>query len=178
MFCIMYMYLMMMNISMSMIFLFMNHPMSMGLILMIQTLIISLMTGMLSFSFWFSYILFLVMIGGMLILFIYMTSMASNEMFKFSINNMILLLMMIIIMMITYLFMDYLFMMPMLKNSNLYEMINNMMMMNNENLITLNKIYNMPNNLMTILLINYLLLTLIATVKITNIKQGPLRQKF
>lgn len=37
--------------------------------------------------------------------------------------------------------------------------------------------YNFPTNIITILLINYLFLTLIATVKITNIFKGPLRQK-
>jgi NADH-ubiquinone oxidoreductase chain 6 len=37
------------------------------------------------------------------------------------------------------------------------------------------KIYNFPINIITILLVNYLFLTLIATVKITNIFKGPLR---
>lgn len=37
------------------------------------------------------------------------------------------------------------------------------------------KLYNYPTNFITILLINYLLLTLIAIVKITNIFFGPLR---
>lgn len=46
-----------------------------------------------------------------------------------------------------------------------------------ENNFILNKIYNFPINLITILLINYLFLTLIITVKITNIFEGPLRPK-
>lgn len=46
-----------------------------------------------------------------------------------------------------------------------------------ENNFILNKIYNFPVNLITVLLINYLFLTLIATVKITNIFEGPLRSK-
>lgn len=46
-----------------------------------------------------------------------------------------------------------------------------------ENNLTLNKLYNFPINIITILLINYLFLTLIATVKITNIFEGPLRPK-
>nr|AFQ62276.1 NADH dehydrogenase subunit 6 [Haliplus flavicollis] len=166
------------NIMLTIIFLFLNHPMSMGMILMIQTLIISLMSGMLSISFWFSYILFLVMIGGMLILFIYMTSMASNEMFKFSINTFIMMLIILNIFMMLFLLIDPMYLTLILKNNNLIEYINNLMMFNNENMISLNKIYNMPNNLMTILLINYLLLALIAVVKITNINFGPLRQKF
>nr|ANJ70412.1 NADH dehydrogenase subunit 6 [Haliplus immaculatus] len=177
MLCIMFM-MMMINIMLTITFMFLNHPMSMGMILMMQTLIISLMSGMFSFSFWFSYILFLVMIGGMLVLFIYMTSMASNEMFKFSINNFITMFIILNIFMGLFLMIDPMYLTLMLKNNNLIEYINNLMMLNNENMMTLNKIYNMPNNLMTILLINYLLLSLIATVKITNINFGPLRQKF
>lgn len=44
-----------------------------------------------------------------------------------------------------------------------------------ENLIELNKIYNFPTNLITLLLINYLFLTLLVTVKITKKNYGPLR---
>lgn len=48
----------------------------------------------------------------------------------------------------------------------------------NEDSISLNKLYNFPTNILTILLINYLFLTLIAVVKITNIFEGPLRPKY
>nr|QUV75324.1 NADH dehydrogenase subunit 6 [Nebria ingens riversi] len=166
-----------MNLMMTIIFLFLNHPMSMGLILLIQTILITLISGMFSYSYWFSYILFLVMIGGMLILFIYMTSLASNEMFNFSSKMLYLMMMMIFFMMIIYTMLDYMMINPILKNSNLMEMFNNMFL-KNENIISLNQIYNKPNNLLTLMLMNYLFLTLIIVVKITNIKYGPLRQKF
>lgn len=45
----------------------------------------------------------------------------------------------------------------------------------NENILSLNKIYNFPTNLITLLLINYLFLTLLVTVKITKKFYGPLR---
>lgn len=45
----------------------------------------------------------------------------------------------------------------------------------NENSLLLNKLYNYPTNLITLLLINYLLITLIAVVKITKLFYGPLR---
>lgn len=44
-----------------------------------------------------------------------------------------------------------------------------------ENSLSLNKLYNFPTNFITILLINYLLITLIVVVKITKIFKGPLR---
>lgn len=47
-----------------------------------------------------------------------------------------------------------------------------------ENSININKLYNYPNNLLTILLITYLLITLIAVIKITKLHKGPLRPLF
>jgi NADH-ubiquinone oxidoreductase chain 6 len=47
-----------------------------------------------------------------------------------------------------------------------------------ENSLILNKLYNFPINLITIILIIYLFLTLIVVVKITNIFEGPLRPRF
>nr|ALO76920.1 NADH deshydrogenase subunit 6 [Pterostichinae sp. CYR01] len=173
----MYYMFLLISLSMTIIFLFLNHPLSMGMILLIQTLLISLMSGLYSYSYWFSYILFLVMIGGMLVLFIYMTSMASNEMFNFSIKMSMFIIMFITLMMLIYLLMDYMMMNPLFKNSNMNMMLNNMML-KNENLLSLNMIYNKPNNFITLMLINYLFLTLIAVVKITDINYGPLRQKF
>lgn len=46
-----------------------------------------------------------------------------------------------------------------------------------ENNLLLNKLYNFPTNIISILLIIYLFFTLIAIVKITNIFEGPLRPK-
>nr|QEL51279.1 NADH dehydrogenase subunit 6 [Carabus hortensis] len=166
------------NLSMTIIFIFLNHPLSMGLILLIQTILISLISGIFSYTYWFSYILFLVMIGGMLVLFMYMTSLASNEMFNFSTKLSMTMLMLLSTLIMIYMLMDYMMLNPLFKNSNLMEFYNNMMFMKNENNYTLNKIYNMPNNIITLMLVNYLFLTLIAVVKITDIKSGPLRQKF
>nr|ASW26910.1 NADH dehydrogenase subunit 6 [Gallerucida bifasciata] len=155
----------------SMLFIFFNHPLSCGMILIIQTILICLMTGMMNYNYWFSYILFLIMIGGMLILFIYMTSIASNEKFKFNFPILIISIMMIILN----------FMLLMMDNfySNFHTQILDMKIntdMNNN--LSMNKYFNYPNNLIMILMMNYLFLTLITIVKITNFSYGPLRQKF
>nr|QRV62436.1 NADH dehydrogenase subunit 6 [Graptodytes pietrii] len=167
-----------MNLIMSSIFLCLNHPMSMGFILMIQSMIIALYTGMYSYSFWFSYILFLIMIGGMLILFMYMTSLASNEKFKFSLNISLMIFYFLLILLFIYFSMDYFLTNLFFKNSNLLEIINSNLFKKNENNLSINLMYNNPNNLITMILINYLFLTLIAIVKITKSNTGPLRQKF
>jgi NADH-ubiquinone oxidoreductase chain 6 len=59
-----------------------KHPLAIGLILLIQTTIVCLIRGTIYRRFWFSYILFIIMIGGMLVLFIYITSLTSNEIFS------------------------------------------------------------------------------------------------
>nr|QGX86638.1 NADH dehydrogenase subunit 6 [Lepidapion squamigerum] len=157
----------------SIIFMFLNHPLSFGAILLIQTISISLLTGMLSFNYWFSYILFLIMIGGMLILFIYMTSIASNEKFKFSMKmftfySMMTMFALLIIMMVDYFYLNF----------NIFneEMINQSINLTYK--LSMNKYMNFPSLWITLMMIIYLLITLIAIVKITEIQYGPMRQKF
>lgn len=53
--------------------------------------------------------------------------------------------------------------------------LNNILSFTPENTINLYKLYNYPTNFTTILLVNYLLITIIAVVKITNLFFGPLR---
>jgi NADH-ubiquinone oxidoreductase chain 6 len=47
----------------------------------LQTIITFLIRGLINKRFWFQYILFIVFVGGMLVLFIYLTRLASNECF-------------------------------------------------------------------------------------------------
>lgn len=146
--------------------------------MLIQTLLITLISGLFSYSYWFSYILFIVIIGGILVLFIYITRLASNEIFNFSIKISIFIITTIRLIIIIYFFIDYIILTSLFKNSNIIEFINNILIIKNENLLRLNIIYNKPNNIITFILVNYLFLTLIAVVKITDINYGPLRQKF
>lgn len=115
--------------------------------------------------------------GGILVLFIYVTSLASNEIFNFSIKLIIIIIIRFILLYIILYFID--------KNLIINYIINN----ENENILIiksyliensliLNKLYNFPINFITIILIIYLFLTLIAVVKITNIFEGPLRPRF
>nr|ARH53919.1 NADH dehydrogenase subunit 6 [Limonius minutus] len=162
----------MLMLSMSIMFMFLSHPLSMGFTLLIQVMLIATITGMMSHNFWFSYILFMVMVGGMLVLFIYMTSVASNEKFLFSTKLMIMIMVMItftLSVLILDSFMSYLIStnvdMNLMPKMVVFKM-------------TLSKYFNFPLNWIMIMMIIYLLVTLIAVVKITNIMYGPLRQKF
>ena len=144
--------------------------------LLIQTIIIRIITGIIIKTFWFSYVLFLVFVGGILVLFIYVTSLASNEIFNVSIKIITIAFFILVILNFNFLFFDKtlnLFLFESFDRINL-DLIKRFYQ---ENLLTINKLYNFPINLITIILIIYLFLTLIAVVKITNIFEGPLRPK-
>nr|QVM79189.1 NADH dehydrogenase subunit 6 [Nepiodes costipennis multicarinatus] len=156
----------------SIFFMFIKHPLSFGLTLLMQTTLISIFSGMTNYNYWFSYILFLIMVGGMLILFIYMTSIASNEKFKFS-SKLTFLFMVFIASTVLFMIFDQIaFNMSMYTN----DLINQDSMSNNTKSMT--KFVNLPASSNLFLIIIYLLITLIMVVKITDIKHGPLRQKF
>nr|YP_010411401.1 NADH dehydrogenase subunit 6 [Malenka flexura]URN73047.1 NADH dehydrogenase subunit 6 [Malenka flexura] len=163
------------SIFTSVIFTQMTHPLAMGLMLLVQTVLISILTGMMTQSFWFSYILFLVFLGGLLVLFIYVTSLASNEMFSLSTTTMIPLILGTGILTAILLILDSSFMAAGAYNSEGLTIFNNLFY-HEESSTSLTKLYNGPTSLITLTLVLYLFLTLIAVVKITKINQGPLRK--
>nr|AWB99548.1 NADH dehydrogenase subunit 6 [Anopheles eiseni geometricus] len=158
----------------SFIFMQMKHPLSMGLMLLTQTFLTCLLTGIYVKTFWFSYVLFLIFLGGMLILFIYVTSLSSNEMFSMSLNLTMISLLMFLMMIFIFFIIDKSLIDQFISNMETenFSLNNNLI---NENILFLNKMYNFPTNLITLLLINYLFLTLLVTVKITKKFYGPLR---
>nr|YP_011010521.1 NADH dehydrogenase subunit 6 [Ventidius harrisoni]WPW47149.1 NADH dehydrogenase subunit 6 [Ventidius harrisoni]WPW47162.1 NADH dehydrogenase subunit 6 [Ventidius harrisoni] len=157
--------LMMMMMFMSTMFVMLKHPLSMGFNLILLTMIISFtMTLIMKYS-WYSYILILVMLGGMLILFMYMASIASNEIMKFSMKMTILSL---TIMTLSVL------------------MFNNEMIMMNEMIIetlenpqnmSMKKLFNGQTSFMTMMMALYLLITMIYIIYITKSFEGPMRKK-
>nr|QPJ78575.1 NADH dehydrogenase subunit 6 [Aedes alboannulatus] len=169
----MMMFIMLTSLITSFIFMQMKHPLAMGLMLLIQTFLTSLLTGMFVKTFWFSYMLFLIFMGGMLVLFIYVTSLSSNEMFSMSFKLSFMAISMMMIFMIFSLILDKSIIENFINNNEMTLFFYNTLMP--ENSTELNKMYNFPTNLITLLLINYLFLTLLVTVKITKKNYGPLR---
>nr|UDU84784.1 NADH dehydrogenase subunit 6 [Archips betulanus] len=170
-------FLMLTMMMMAIMMFFLNHPLSMGLMILIQTIFTCLLSGMMINTYWFSYILFLTFLGGLLVLFIYVSSIASNEMFKnnfFYMKIMIFCLFMII--MISLLIYNNLNLLNSFFNSEMEFFFNYNLFFNNENKINLSKLYNNQTFLMMMMMIIYLFIALVAVVKITNIFYGPLRQ--
>nr|UPL65283.1 NADH dehydrogenase subunit 6 [Physopelta quadriguttata] len=137
-------------------FMFLKHPLSMGIIIIIQTINVALITGMMMGSFMMSYIIMIIMLSGMLVLFIYMASIASNEMFKMSLKMIFISMMMVLLFM---------------NQESLNIEFNKMNHMNMSKMLLI--MFNNKN--MIIMLVMYLLLAMITVSMIVNITEGPLR---
>jgi len=132
------------------------HPLAIVITLILLTLYISIIISVLIQFSWLAYILFLVMLGGLLVLFIYVASLAPNrKILNVSIFSPRLLLL------------SYLIISPhSLKDSTLT---------NISNIINLKKLFFPIACNTTILLTLFLLFTLIAVVLISKFRSGPLR---
>lgn len=67
---------------------------------------VAIITGLYNYNYWYSYIIFLIIVGGMLVLFIYITRIASNEKFKYSNKIISLLIFTLLIRIIIYVIVD------------------------------------------------------------------------
>nr|AGJ50512.1 NADH dehydrogenase subunit 6 [Austinograea alayseae] len=146
-----------------------SHPLSMGLTLLLQTVMISLSVGISTYSFWFSYILFMIFLGGMLVLFIYVASLASNEFFIFSSSMFALYFIVFLVLTLVSIKLD-----PILISTSSCLPSSSLASQISTTTIT-SWIYSSTSMNFTLFIVLYLLLTLIVVVKITNLFKGPLR---
>jgi NADH-ubiquinone oxidoreductase chain 6 len=159
-------------ISLSLLFTRLKHPLSVGLLLLVQTTIIALCAGSIRHSFWISYIIFLIFLGAILVLFIYVASLASNEKFDFKINIFFFILITWVAIFFTRYFANWFIISSHLKIQG--SIVTNLNLENFNQLAT-SSLYEIPRAQFTLFVISYLLLTLIIIVKIINIKKLPLR---
>nr|YP_010531291.1 NADH dehydrogenase subunit 6 [Mileewa lamellata]UXX17550.1 NADH dehydrogenase subunit 6 [Mileewa lamellata] len=143
---------------------FISNPISMGMILILQTMFATILMNKMIMSSWFSFITFLMMIGGLLIIFTYMSSIASNEKFKFNLN---LSIFMLIIILIT----DEMIIKEQMKENQ------QMIFIKTLEQVSMMKLYNKKSLFMSILLMIYLLFTMIVVSKMVKHYYGPLRKK-
>lgn len=148
-----------------MTFLLIRHPLSLRLILLIQTTLIAIQSGIVRLRFWFSYIIFLIIVGGILVLFIYITRIASNEKFTIKFKLITISAVMIILSLI-------------FSNLDFITLETLSIIWKSRERLQLVKYLNFPTNFIILTIIIYLLITLIAVANISNVKYGPLRQKF
>nr|QNV12031.1 NADH dehydrogenase subunit 6 [Lasius niger] len=149
------------------------HPIIIMITLLIYSFMICLNMSMWKSNYIYSIMLFLIMISGMLIIFLYFSSLISNEqnILKF---NKFLLSSFFLNLMILFTFISY--------NSNIYifkynffetKMISKLNEMNFQNILNL---YEYPMNNLTISSMMYLLISLFTIIKICSLKSMSLRK--
>ena len=92
------MFLILIRITLSLIFVALNHPITFGGILIIQTIIISLTTGLINYNFLY---LLLIIVRGILVLFNYITRVSYNEKLKFLIKILFLFIIIFLILLVS-----------------------------------------------------------------------------
>nr|QFX74892.1 NADH dehydrogenase subunit 6 [Pleonexes koreana] len=155
---------------MTIFFIITNHPLMMGFSLMITSMIYGYMMYLLNSSSWLVYILIMVFVSGVMVMFIYMASLSSNEPMNlplplfWKINMMIFTLM------------PFFILTKQLKTNYTHIGLMNMFFKQ----CSMNLIYKTYNKIMlemTTLLTIYLLIVLIVAMKLVNNFKLPLRSK-
>nr|YP_009743566.1 NADH dehydrogenase subunit 6 [Tituria pyramidata]QIE11353.1 NADH dehydrogenase subunit 6 [Tituria pyramidata] len=143
---------------------FMTNPISMGLLLIFYSFLVSFFIGSAMLTSWFCIITILVMVGGLLVIFMYISSISSNEKFKFN------------------LFLFYLF-------CCLFFFYFDEMVLENQTFDSLEmnggidlsesysmvKLYNNSCKMLTVFMIIYLIFTMIVVSFVVKHFKGPLR---
>nr|YP_010478408.1 NADH dehydrogenase subunit 6 [Nesophrosyne maritima]UVI59852.1 NADH dehydrogenase subunit 6 [Nesophrosyne maritima] len=140
-----------------------STPMSMGVLLLILTTTSTVLVAQTLTTAWLPMIMFLMLVGGLLILFMYMSSIASNEKFT---TNMFMAIIALIAAMV-----------PL--EGFMVEFITNDITLStmSVDMISMTKIYNKKTFIITMFMFLYLLMTMIVVTKIIKIFKGPLRAK-
>jgi hypothetical protein len=131
------------------------HPISLGLVLIFYSLLIGVARIMIRAP-WFFYLLVLVFLGGVIILIIYIRTLAANEKFRAPTSFRVFILIFIIIgASFTIISYNY-------RNKTSF----------NINIVI--NLYEYSNGSLSIFLITYLLITMICVVKLVKFEKGPL----
>nr|YP_007026814.1 NADH dehydrogenase subunit 6 [Metacrangonyx repens]CCI69417.1 NADH dehydrogenase subunit 6 [Metacrangonyx repens] len=142
------------------------HPLFMSMMITLQTIMIGLTIYIFNGISWFSYLLFMIFLSGMMVVLTYVSSLASNSMMKYFILDFVPI--MIFTMLFTFFIYFY------FKLNYFYD--NSINFSNLPIMISfIGKVYSNDMSLFTILLIYYLLLLLILVVKNSFFTKGPLR---
>uniref|UniRef100_UPI0030038CAE NADH dehydrogenase subunit 6 n=1 Tax=Gnathophyllum americanum TaxID=390955 RepID=UPI0030038CAE len=159
----------------SSLFLTLQHPLAMALLIILQTVLICVLTTITSHSPWFSYILFLIFLGAVLVVFSYIAALASNEKFKLSVKMYMLSLIGLLLSSPLIILLS-----PLnsnLKLSQIPPSFNKFLNLNTHHLpTTLEKMYNTSFTPTTMFIIIYLLITLVIVVNMAPTSAGPLRK--
>nr|WMH03400.1 NADH dehydrogenase subunit 6 [Cacopsylla melanoneura]WMH03426.1 NADH dehydrogenase subunit 6 [Cacopsylla melanoneura] len=142
-----------------------SHPISFGIILLVQTMIISICSRILTQSSWIPLTVFLVMIGGLMILFLYITSVCSNKKITFMKPNFLQIMLVI-------------FMMSFLENFLNIPLNNESLNIKDLQNMEFTKLFLPMNIFSSNFMFLYLLIMLIIMIEILALNKGPMRKKY
>nr|QNV11843.1 NADH dehydrogenase subunit 6 [Tetramorium caespitum] len=151
------------------------HPIFLTISLLLYSSLICIIMSLWSFNFLYSIMTFLMLISGLLIIFMYFSSLIANEKNKITINFYIMLSLILnyLTMMMNIMFNNFnFFSMP----YNFWESMNIFYNLNSVQFNNMLMIYNYPYMNVTIMCILYLLMSLFIIIKISSIKFGSLRK--
>nr|AHA52533.1 NADH dehydrogenase subunit 6 [Homolobus sp. QL-2013] len=152
------------------------HPLSLNLLLILYTIIMILKLNYWNNMFWYSYMMFLIIVGGIMILFLYLTSISNNEMMLYNLKYYLYMYMKSCFMIMIYMFYYWSFNYYGLEMFTNSVEINNLFNFNKEFLLDFKNLYMNLNMDINIYLIIYLLLVMIMCVLICMKNSLPLRQ--
>nr|QQQ88617.1 NADH dehydrogenase subunit 6 [Hyalella nefrens] len=141
-----------------------STPLGLGAAVVIFSFFVSLSMALVCYTSWFSLLLFMLFLSGMMIIFIYVCSLASNETHFYSVT-------------FIYLVLAFTFFMAFSYEVNKLMGVSGMLVSSSDSAILMCKVYSFSVYMFIMLLIIYLLITLIVVVKICVISEGPVRIK-
>nr|AMM04651.1 NADH dehydrogenase subunit 6 [Folsomia candida] len=148
--------------SISAMFYLSSHPVMMMVLIISQTMILCITVWFFMKTSWFSYILFLIFLGGLMVLFIYITSLASNELISLKMitlpNSIFIPMILVFFMIMNVDFQEF-------KESGTSFLMTK----------TFNFLYSWNNCILLTTSMLYLFLTLVIVVKISNKFEAPLK---
>nr|YP_009050008.1 NADH dehydrogenase subunit 6 [Nilaparvata muiri]AEP27301.1 NADH dehydrogenase subunit 6 [Nilaparvata muiri] len=154
----------------SVLAMFMNHPISLGTMLMMQSISTSLFMNLLTKNSWHSMILFITFSSGLMIMFMYMASISSNEKFKWSMK---LILMVMCLMLMTSTIMK-----ESLIINKFYMNEQNLFIQDNEEKKSIVKIIASNKILLFIMATLIILMVLFSISNMINSFEGPLKKTY
>nr|AXI98543.1 NADH dehydrogenase subunit 6 [Metacrangonyx dhofarensis] len=148
------------------IFLYLSHPLFLSLVIGCQAIVVSLFIYMYSGISWFSYVMFMAFLSGMMIVLLYVSSLSPNNVVSYYIWNSKFFFFPLFIVFFCFWFfkVDSFSLNSFLSHTNLSATV-----------YLSSKIYSLHMYVFTVLMICYLLLLLVLVVKNSMFAEGPLR---
>nr|YP_009829225.1 NADH dehydrogenase subunit 6 [Greenidea ficicola]QJC59743.1 NADH dehydrogenase subunit 6 [Greenidea ficicola]WCJ52972.1 NADH dehydrogenase subunit 6 [Greenidea ficicola] len=155
-----------MNLTFSTILTTLKSPLSANLTILIQSISLTMLMNLINKTSWISFMLFILYIGGLMIIFLYISSIAFNEL-NMNKNYKNIMIKLILIMFI-FIKMKNFFILENFKLENKFIFEDNFYFIN---------MFLMPNNLMIYFMLMILLFMLILIIWLLKNNKGPIRQK-